>query len=205
MSAWVSVVELSGINAGVLDSFRHCELVESVEGFACYERVLRFRMSWTADDAWCLRPRRDADVDDAGGPGAVAVMDQVMDSVMDSVTGLWFDVADDWDVDARQIRAVTTSRATLVMDSYEQMMVAVVGRDRPGGQIRLQRRDDASAYWEGTVGPGQALVVDPGVGAVLAAGPGRLDLLVNGFARTTAATGVTAGGLLDPAPPPGRR
>jgi hypothetical protein len=205
VSAWVSVVELSGINAGVLDSFRHCELVESVEGFACYERVLRFRMSWTADDAWYVRPRRDADVDDAGRPGAIAVMDQVMDQVMDSVAGLWLDVADDWDVDARQIRAVTTSRATLAMDGYEHLMVAVLGRDRSGGQIRLQRRDDARAYWEGTVGPGQALVVDPGVGAVLAAGPGRLDLLVNGFARSRAATGVTAAGPLDPPPPPDRR
>jgi len=137
----------------MLDSYGDCALVESVGGFARYERSLTYNLSWTADDFWYLGPGRD-DADDVGRPGAAGLVHLLQETV----SGLWLDVADDWDIHVRQVRTVVTvpsvRAAEPTSDRYEHLMVAVLGRDRPPvGKVRIRDRDTARLCWEGRLTP----------------------------------------------------
>jgi hypothetical protein len=208
VTAKVSVVELTGVSPALLDSYRDCALVESVRGFTRYERSLRFSLAWTADDFWYLRPGRD-DADDVGRPGPAGLVQLLQDMV----SGVWLDVADDWDIDVRQVRTVVTmpsvGAAEPTPDRYEHLMVAVLGRDRPPiGMVRVRERDTQRVCWEGRLHAGQALLmngreVSPDLDSLFnGSGPGRQDVLVNGFARTLSGlTSGRAGAAARPGPP----
>lgn len=202
-----SIIDLPPVPATVLDSYDDCPLDPYMGNLTRYKRFAQYRLSWTADDDWhfALLPHRDYTTFKHVNPVAGGIRRTYQPIAVDftplirvGAADLRLDVSEDWQINVHQNRTVATPEKPGQLtpegvhhDGHEFVMIAVLRRNSvTGGETRLWNPGAPEPFWNGTLQPGQAVLIDDraiahDVTDVLPANgqPGHRDILIVAFSR----------------------
>jgi hypothetical protein len=202
-----AIIDLPPVSAEILESYERCPLDEYMGNLTRYKRFSQYRLSWTADDDWIFEKlaHRDYTAFKKFNPIGGGIKRKYEPLEVDftplirhGVVNLQLDHSEDWQINVHQNRTVATLEKPgqltpegVHQDGHEFVMIAVLRRHSvSGGETRLWNIGEEKPFWNGTLEPGQAVLLDDraiahDVTDVLPENgkPGNRDILITAFSR----------------------
>jgi hypothetical protein len=203
-----SIIDIPSIPTQILASYDGCPLDEYMGHGTRYKRFAQYKLSWDETSGWQFErlERRDYTTFKKFNPVAGGVRRSYEPIAVDftpliraAADGFPLDTSEDWQINVHQNRTRATggnpgplTPEGVHHDGHEFVMIAVLQRNNvAGGETRLWRsKDAAEPFWTGTLGAGQAVLLDDralahDVTDVLSAdgGPGHRDIVIAAFSR----------------------
>ena len=202
-----AIIDLPPISQEILDSYKNCPLDPYMGNQTRYKRFDQYRLTWVEGDGWTseLLPHRDYTAYKKFNPigGGIKRSYEPLEVAFTpwikiGAEHLGLDTTESWQINVHQNRTKATPEKPGLLtpegphhDGHEYVMIAVLRRHSvTDGETRLWRPDADEPFWNGTLQPGQALLLDdraikhdatdllPENG-----NPGHRDILIVAFSR----------------------
>lgn len=202
-----AVIDLPPISEEIIASYDNCPADPYMGNLTRYKRFDQYRLSWTDGEGWGfeLLPHRDYTTFTDFNPVAGGIR-RTYEAIEVDFTPLirvgaeafGLDPSEDWQINVHQNRTKATPEKPGQLtpegvhhDGHEYVMISVFVRDNvEGGLTRLWLDGAEKPFWDGTLEPGQAVLLDDraiahDVTDVLPKDgkPGHRDILIVAFSR----------------------
>jgi hypothetical protein len=204
-----AIIDLPPIPDEIIASYDDCPLDPYMGNLTRYKRFDQYRLHHDETDGWGfeLLPHRDYTTFTTFNPVAGGIKRTYEPIQVDftpiiraGIEALGLDTTDDWQINVHQNRTKATLEKPGQLtpegvhhDGHEFVMISVFVRNNvDGGETRLWLDGADEPFWNGTLEPGQAVILDDRAIAhdvtdvlPLNGQPGHRDILIVAFSRWT--------------------
>ncbi|WP_018349676.1 2OG-Fe dioxygenase family protein [Longispora albida] len=203
-----AIIDLPEIAPEVLASYDNCALDPYMGNLTRYKRFSQYRLHHDADTGWGFELLEHRDYTTFTHFNKVAggikrkydpLEADFRPIIRAGIAGFGLDESEDWQINVHQNRTKATPEKPGQLtpegvhhDGHELVMIAILARNSvTGGETRLWESKDATEpFWNGTLLPGQAVLLDDRAIAhdvtdvlPLDGQPGNRDILIVAFSR----------------------
>ncbi|MEU4445205.1 2OG-Fe dioxygenase family protein [Actinosynnema sp. NPDC050801] len=202
-----AIVDLPEVPQEILDSYDRCPVDEYMGNGTRFKRFSQYRLHHDEVEGWRfeLLEHRDYTTFTKFNPVAGGIKRKYLPIEVDftplirvGMEGFGLDESEDWQINVHQNRTRAEGDRVGPLtpegvhhDGHEFVMIAVLRRNNVGGgKTRLWQPGADAPFWDGTLEPGQAVLLDDralqhDVTDVTSAdgGPGHRDIVIVAFSR----------------------